>query len=62
MLPDFLRHLSGPLRTAGRQLRMLHAYQPTQPLACLLMASASQGTAEALAIVQHDTWAGALCL
>ncbi len=59
MLPDFLWHVSAQLRTAGRQLRILHDNNVTQPLARCLMSSLQQETTEAVAAVCNDAWAGA---
>ena len=58
-MPDFLWHISKQLRTTGKQLRILHDYHVTQPLACCLMSSLQQETAEAVAAVRDDAWAGA---
>ena len=58
-MPDFLRHISAQLRIAGRQLRILHDYNVTQPLSRSLIASQQQEMTEALSIVSNDAWAGA---
>ena len=59
-MPDFLSHISTQMRTAGRQLRILHDYHVTQPLLRCLMSSLQQETTEAVAAVcNKDAWAGA---
>ena len=59
MLPDFLSESKDALELAGRQLRILHNHDATQPLACGLTAHALDEAVQALAVVGADPWTGA---
>ena len=59
VMPDFLSEFNSALEVAGKQLRILHEYEDTRPLACNMTAGALDEAAQALAFVSADPRAGA---